>query len=137
MPQNKCNHNTIKIFNSLLTVVEVGIGGNANAGRYFYDFNPKVIEVADVETEVVIGFSEVTPIQFHIYDFFSTDSFHQIKHINIHTNKRSVSFIHKNLHKCITNILLQIQDTKEKVIVECDPQVVNRPPVEDHYHEGT
>lgn len=115
------------LIDSELTVVEVGFNGNANGGRAFYSFSPQVIEVIGKSAKVVISLSANTPSHFYIEQLYTSDAFDQIKCIVITDDSRRVEFTHENKHKCITNFLLQVKDTKNGTIINCDPQVVNRP----------
>ncbi|MGK0439317.1 MAG: hypothetical protein ACJATK_002276 [Paracoccaceae bacterium] len=118
----------VPLFKSELTVVEVGVNGNANQGRAFFCFEPNIIEIKGPPQKVSIGLSKHTPSHFKICDFFSTDSFDQIVNVHIAKDGRSVTFHHENKHKCITNLLIEVYDSKEKATIYCDPQAINRPP---------
>ena len=129
MSSNSQNTNKPQlVYDMQLTLVDVGFYGNTNNGRSFYSFNPEVVEVKTKDAFIAIGFSANTPAHFFIESFYTTDSFNQIYAEKIADDKRSITFRHRNNHKCIINMLLRIYDEQKKTIINCDPQVANRPP---------
>lgn len=111
-----------------LTVVYVGVNGNSNLGKYFYNYDPAILLVEDCECPITFALSEETQPHYKIIDMFVAGSGKQFKDIQIAEDGRSISFVDINTKKQLISLSILVKDTKLGNLVNCDPQVMNKPP---------
>lgn len=115
---------------SELSVALVDAGGNTGGGMYFYNFTPDILDITELDTTLTYAFREDIDPRFQIVDVFTTDSKSQVTQIQVASDQRSVSMIILNTQKQLILMSLLVFDSKTQVYVNCDPQVVCRPPVQ-------
>lgn len=111
-----------------LTVVYVGVNGNSNLGKYFYSYDPAILLVEECECPITFTLSEETQSHYKIVDMFVSGSGKQFKNITIAKDGRSISFTDRNTKKQLISLSILVKDTKLGNLVNCDPQVMNKPP---------
>lgn len=111
-----------------LTVVYVGVNGNSNQGKYFYSYDPSILLIEEHDCPITFSLSDETPKHYAIKDIFFSSSEKQFKDIEISPSGRCVSFINKNSKKRLISLSILVEDTRLKNLINCDPQVMNKPP---------
>ncbi|MBD3666582.1 MAG: hypothetical protein HUJ16_01385 [Kangiella sp.] len=111
-----------------LTVVYVGANGNSNLGKYFYSYDPEILLVEECECPLTFTLSEATLPHYEIIDIFFSGSGKQFKDVKVSEDKRSISFVDINTKKQLISLSILVKDTKLGNLINCDPQVMNKPP---------
>lgn len=111
----------------ILDIARVESGGNTGDGMYFYTFSPSITTVARPNTTLVIALSEFTVAEFRIRDIFTTDSKFQLSQPEMAADGRSLRMLDANSQKELILLSVLVEDTKNGVSVNCDPQIINRP----------
>lgn len=108
-----------------LTVFFVGSGGNTRDGRYFYSFDPPIVDVTEPDTDVTYTLSKDTPADFWIADLYANDVGMNLRNKRVGESKRSLTITNTNsVHQLvILSLLVMHNDTR----VNCDPQITNTP----------
>lgn len=112
-----------------LDVTRVGHGGNTGGGEYFYNFWPDITNTSKSDTVLVYALSEDTPAHFRIRHFFSSDALEQLSAPKISSDGRRVEVVNKNSRPYLIQVSLQVEDTRNGRMVNCDPQVTNIPEI--------
>lgn len=113
----------------LLDVNRVGHGGNTGGGQYFYSFWPEIANTDTTDTTLVYALSDDTPRHFRIRYFFSSDALDQLSAPKISHDGRRVEVVNKNTRAYLIQVSLQVEDTRNGRLVNCDPQVTNIPEI--------
>lgn len=108
-----------------LTVFFVGSGGNTRDGRYFYSFDPPIVNVTEPDTEISYTLSKNTGEDFVIADLYANDAAKNLRDKRIAGSKRSITITNSNsVHQLV---VLSILVMHGEVRVNCDPQITNTP----------
>lgn len=110
-----------------LNVARVESGGNTGEGLYFYSFSPSMVTIEKANTSIVVALSEFTTTEFLVRDVFTTDSKFQLSRFEVAADGRSLSMVNANSQKALIFLSVLVEDTKNGVSVNCDPQIINRP----------
>lgn len=110
-----------------LTVSYVEFGGNAANGRYFYSYQPDVIQVSQKDEKMTFSLSKATDERFKILNLVTTDANQQFGPAIPTEGQRSIQVVNKNTHNQLTLISVLVQDKITGEHVSCDPQVLNVP----------
>ena len=110
-----------------LSVAHVEFGGNAANGRYFYSYQPDVIQVSQAEEKMTFSLSKATAERFRIISLLTTDANHQFEPAVLRNDQRAIQVVNKNTHNQLTLISVLVQDKITGEHVSCDPQVLNVP----------
>jgi hypothetical protein len=100
--------------------------GNANGGSYHYSYDKDVVHVDDYDMEVKYELADEDKGLFKMKQIYLVDPHEQIEKKRI--NDDSITFIHKNEKTQLTILTIRVEDVKQGVYVNCDPQVTNDPP---------
>jgi hypothetical protein len=110
-----------------LTVSYVEFGGNAANGRYFYSYQPDVIQVSQKDEKMTFSLSQATEDRFQIISLLTTDANHQFEPAVLRSDQRAIQVVNKNTHSQLTLVSVLVKDLKTGEHVSCDPQVLNVP----------
>ena len=108
-----------------LTVFYVGSGGNTRDGRYFYSFDPPIVDVTEPDTVVTYTLSKNTGADFFIADLYANDVGMNLRNKHVGETKRSLSITNTNSVHQLVILSLLVMDGD--VRVNCDPQMTNTP----------
>lgn len=116
-----------KPINVTLSVFFVGSGGNTRDGRYFYSFDPPIVDITEPDTDITYTLSKDTPEDFSIADLYANDVGMNLRNKRIASGQRSLTITNSNsVHQLVVlSILVMHKDVR----VNCDPQMTNTPVV--------
>jgi|GEM_PF-1847235 len=120
----------MSVINVALTIIETGVNGNTNDGKYFFSFDQNVIVVLEPDTVIEFCLSPQTSKEYQIADLAHSETRKQIRDVEVFNSRRCIKLMDENTESDVIDVVVLVEHTNSegKVdFVKCDPQVVNRP----------
>ncbi len=116
--------------NIALTVAFVNQGGNANDGKYFYNYTPDFALVSIANTQITYTLDDEHSKRFVILSYAICDPNNEMSDIQLTDTTLSMNDACNKQNELISLTII-VKDTVTGDLINCDPQVTNVPPPEE------